>query len=289
MKENVLFILPDTLEEVIWALPPISQYLENRLVMTEAQRDSRIGFVIPARNPIGRVAVVCPLAEIHHFIESCWSKIEVTTEVMDEQKEMADLVIELNPALAYRLTLGVKKHITEAYGIMIGAVPMMILPAIAMPIVREESGSVLVVGRHHLDSQRDWKWEHEEEFVRMGVEGGLPVKTISEEASYDELARAVARASVVIGVRSTGTLLAAAFRKVVMELNPEGFEHKEWMSKWENKAYRMIYGDLQDMTAWFVWDRTHKLVAEISKMRGPELWADHQSATLAEASAIVGA
>lgn len=283
MSENVLFSLPATMEEALWTLPPISQYLENRLVMTEAIRDNVSGFTIPARKPVGRIAIVCPLEEIHPLLKTCWLNLEITKEITDEQREMADICIEFNPGISYDLTKRVTKHITEAYGIQIGALPMMILPAIAQRIVREEMGSILVLGRYRYDAHRPtWVWPHQAEFIKMGTENGLSVTHLPQEHSYSDLARAVSRASVVVGVRSTGTLLAACFRKVVMELSPEGYEHKHWMEKWENRTYRMIHGDLNDMTAWFVWDRTNKLVKSLMDTRGPELWVDPHSMSSAE-------
>jgi len=249
--DKIVFVIPDTLEEALWALPVISQHLGNRLVTGRAAE---------------KVYCFCPIVDIRYLFTACWHGMEVLEFPMPEEiRNEVDVLFEFNPDKSYALTQAVGKHIVEAYGTMLGTVAMSILPPIASK-EREEPGTVLVVKRHKLDREMVGSWWHSDEFVRMGKAFGIPVSLCNENLEFRELVTEVGRASVVVGIRGTGTLLASAFGKTVMELSPENWgTHKNWMSKWENKRYRMMYGDLKDMNAIFVWERTRVLVEEAAK------------------------
>lgn len=253
MSENLVFVLPDSMEEALWALPVMSQYLENRCVLSR---------------PTGRVMVICKIPELVSLARACWHPVEVLQELSEKDREEADLIIEFDPDAVYEVTKAVEKHIGEAYGVQLGAVAMSLLPPLISPFgITEDPGLVLVVGPTKWDKQREGGvWGARNEFVEMGREVGIPVSDLSvSNFSWDATLRKIATASVVVGVRGSATLVAAAFQKIVMELSPPSWSHRNWMTKWECRRYQMIYGELETVTAEFTWDRTRKWVEQVAK------------------------
>ncbi len=76
----------------------------------------------------------------------------------------------------------------------------------------------------------------------------------------------------MVGVRSSGTLIACAGTKILMELAPEQWAHRNWMAKWENPKARCIYGDMARVEAQYVWERTQELVKDLSA-KARQTWA----------------
>ncbi len=106
----------------------------------------------------------------------------------------------------------------------------------------------------------------------MGIEAGIQVRVAGKEISYEHLLYEIARASVVVGVRSSGTLIACSGTKILMELAPETWAHRNWMAKWENPKARCIYGDIARVEAQYVWERTQELVKDLSA-KARQTWA----------------
>jgi hypothetical protein len=261
--DKVAFVIPDTLEEALWTIPCISQYFENRLV-TDRQVEQAWTF--------------CPISEIRYLFESCWHGMQVMdVPPPEEVRNAVDLMFEFDPDDAYELTCSVGKHIVEAYGVLLGTVALSLLPPIVPPS-RPDLGSVLVVGRHALDErQPDETWPYADEFVAMGQAFGISVSKLDMTLPFRELMREVSKASVVVGVRGSATLLAACFGRQVMELSPEAWAHKNWMGKWECGVYRIVSGDLKDMTPIFIWERTRTMAEEAGKEEAKR-W-EHRSHT----------
>lgn len=273
MPENILFVLPETQEEALWALPVLAQYLETRLVTGKPIEDLHYGITYPPREATGKIAVVSKFVEWHDVIRALWKGIEVLERLTEEVRDRSDIVFVFDPKRAYSLTCSVEKHIVESYGILIGALPFVSLPPILPRFdMEEELGSVLWVQRNNEDEHRDdWLlWEELPRFYEMGKEAGISVSGLSSIVSFRYMVEKISQASVVVGVRGTGTLLAACFQKIVMELTPDNREHRKWMLKNECPFYRTIYGDLRDMTAEFVWDRTKGLVEAASRSGGKQ-------------------
>lgn len=251
MGDKIAFVIPGTLEEALWAIPCISQHLENRLVTKRGAE---------------KVYCFCPIPEIGHLFEACWHGMVVgNLPIPEEIRNEVDVLFEFNPEKAYFLTRSVGKHIVEAYGTLLGTVAMSMLPPIVSK-AKEVPGDVLVVGRHKLDEELYTnEWDHAEDFVRMGTAFGIPITRLDHGLDFRDMVDSIAKASVVVGIRGTPTLVAASLGKTVMELSPDGGKGKNWMSKWEDKRYRMMYGELADMDAIFVWERTRILVEEVSR------------------------
>lgn len=248
MKEKLLFVMPDSLEELLFASVVMSQYLISRMVMG---RD------------VDKVVVVCKQVELHDYLKACWGLADIVVEPTEDQKREAELVFEFDSRRSYEVTKAVSKHIAEAFAIQLGVGMLRFLPPVLVENRPEEIGTILVAERNRMDVVDDsWKWLHRESFIESLQEGELPVTFLSSGAGWDEIRAAVGRASVVIGVRSSVTTIAAAANRVVLELSPEEKGHKDWFRKKECGTYRMIYGKLQDMTPAFVWTQLEKLMQE---------------------------
>lgn len=262
MKEKLLFIMPESLEEILFASVVMAQYLISRMVMGRQ---------------VDEVVVVCKWEELHKYLNACWAWAVVVTEPTRQQIKEADFVFEFEAENSYRMTKAVKKHIAEAFAIQLGVGLMRFLPPVLVEDVKEELGLVLVAERSQMDSpsiqteyvEELWRWSHLEDFVARLKESKIPVEYLSRLASWEEIRMAVGKASVVVGVRSSVTLIAAAANRLVMELSPDNMGHSEWFRKKECGTYRMMYGKLKDMTSIFVWAQIEKLMSE-TKRRKPE-------------------
>lgn len=249
MKEKLLFVMPTSLEEILFASVVMSQYLISRMVMGR---------------PVEEVTVVCEDAELGPYLKACWAWAVVVTKPTQQQVDEADFICEFDSSSAYRATQAVNKHLAEALAIQLGVGLMRFLPPILVEDRPEEVGTLLVAERNKKDGPEDvsWVWPHREDFIERVQELGINVTFLPSGAGWDEMRAAVGRASVVVGVRSSVTLIAASANRLVMELSPEGKSHRDWMRKKECGTYRMIHGRLQDMTALFVWGQIEKLMGE---------------------------
>lgn len=255
MKEKLLFVMPDSLEELLFASVVLSQYLISRMVMGRQ---------------VDKVVVVCRHEDLHKYLNACWAWAVVVTEPTRQQIEEADFVFEFDGASSYRLTQEIQKHIAEAFAIQLGVGLMRFLPPVLVEDRPEEVGTLLVAERNRLDgTDESWKWIHREDFIERLHEGNIPVTFLHSGAGWDEIRAAVGRASVVVGVRSSVTLIAAASNRLVMELSPDEKGHKEWFRKKECGTYRMMYGKLQDMTTIFVWSQIEKLMTNARGYKPP--------------------
>ncbi len=258
--ENLAFILPKSLEESLWALSVMGQYLENRLVSD--------------RGP-DEVHVVCPVWEIRDVVKACWQGMTIDDKFCSTKKAKMDFVFEFDAERAYKVTHKVQKHIGEAYGTCLGAVPSALLPPVAQWHGPEETGLVLVVDRSWMDADKDDSWPAQEEFLLQGTSEGIPMKVLSSTQGWQNLVRAISQAQVVVGVEGSATLLAATFNKIVLELSPSDWHHRNWMTKWENSKYRFIRGNLKELSAEFVWDRLKLMVKGLRV--GDQQWEPHLS------------
>lgn len=253
MKEKLLFVMPESLEEILFASVVMSQYLISRMVMGRS---------------VDEVVVVCKWEELHKYLNACWAWAVVVIEPTEQQIVEADFVFEFDAERSYRTTKAVKKHIAEAFAIQLGVGLMRFLPPVLVEDRPEEVGVLLVAERNKIDVvDESWIWPYREEFIEKMNEAGIPVTFLSSGAGWDEMRAAVGRASVVIGIRSSVTLIAASANRLVMELSPDNMGHNEWFRKKECGTYRMIYGKLVDMTSMFVWAQIEKLMNEAKRHR----------------------
>jgi hypothetical protein len=245
VAENLIFILPNSLEESLWALPVLGQYLENRLVSK--------------RGP-DNVHVVCPVWELREVVSACWKGMTIDDKLCSAKKDKANFIMDFDADRAYKVTHRIRKHISEAYGVMVGAVPSSLLPPVAQWYGEEQVGQVLLVDRSWMDTEREDKWPGIDEFIKTAEQEGIPVKWLSSSYGWKNMVRTISQASVVVGVEGSATLLAATFNKIVLEFSPPDWHHRNWMTKWENRKYRYIRKSLDQISAEYVWERLRFLV-----------------------------
>lgn len=256
---NLVFILPETLEETLWALPVMGQFLHSRLLGKKEDK----------------VHVVCPVWEARDLVLSCWKGMLLDNKLCSVTRDRADLVIEFDTKRAYKLGVALEKHIRYCYGVMIGLETSVKYPPVYQPSVAEEAGSVLVVDR------RPWfdedpvmgseVWQDSNQFLEIGKAQGIPVEIMPSTLGWKNMVNRICKASVVVGVQSSATLLAATFNKKVLELSPKNWGHRNWMAKWEMPNYRMIRCLLNELKAEEVWTSA----IDLAKPTGDVLWGHH--------------
>jgi hypothetical protein len=253
VKEKLLFVMPYSWEEILYASGVMAQYLISRLVT--------------GRNA-DEVVVVCLHKELHGYLRACWGLAEVVDEPTRQQIDEADVIFEFDAAKAYQITKAVEKPMAEAFSEMLGVGLMRFLPPVLVEDAKEEPGLVLVATRNLNDGVApSWEWPHLTDFCNRLYELDIPAVWLPAEAGWDETRALVGRSSVVVGVRGSATLMAAAANRIVVELVPEEKAHKEWVRKKECATYRMLYGDLKNMTSIFVWAQIEKLISETKGKR----------------------
>lgn len=248
MGDRLVFILPDGLEELLWAIPVLLQDLVQR--------------VATGRKP-EKVTIVCRWEQGHRFLRACWGKGVVVSSLSPEARDEADFVFEFDPDKAYQLTKNLKMHIVEAYALQVGAFAPMRFPPIAESFGTRD-GLVLVAKKTWMETNRAESWPEEGRFFEIGRQQEIPMRSLPQEVTWEQLVAEVSRASVVVGLRSAATLLAASMGKLLVELYSNTW-HRNWAAKWGSKKYRMFYGELGEMGAEVVWERTQGLLETLRR------------------------
>jgi hypothetical protein len=270
MGDKLVFILPESLEDILWVAPSLMNYLEDRL----------LGNMYLAPRPPAKITLVCKWPELTLFLKSCWKGVEVVTKLGEKEKDEADLLFAFDMELIYKWSKLVEKHISTAAAFYLGTQVLVKFPPVAMVPRVEIPGLVLVVAqRSHMEGAHEWPWFWDwNGFMKLGAQQKITMNALYGKESWEKIREEVSRASVVVGLRGTATLLAAAMGKVVMELSPDLY-HREWTSKWESVRYRMIYGKLHEMPADFILDRTGRMVKDLAKA-GEIRWVARRSSSL---------
>lgn len=217
------------------AMTVLAQYLITRMV---TGRDSR------------HVTIVCSLKEAHPFIKAYWAFADVVLQANEQQIEQADFVFEFNTPCSYRMGKATKQSISDSYAIQLGVGLLRVKPPVLVEDTPVMHGLVLLAHRNVMDGV-PLEWPHQNAFCQILAKRDIPYFCLEANASWDEIRKAVGRASLVVGTKGTPTLIAASANKVVLELYPPQ-EYAEWFKKSTRRTYRMIYGKLEDMTSDFV-------------------------------------
>lgn len=256
MKEKLVFIMPESLEELLYASVILPQYLISRMVVGRSTED---------------VVIACREPQLHHYLKCCWYPAVIELEPTQEQLNGADLVFEFSGKTAYQISVATEKHMAETMAVQLGVGLLRFLPPVLVENVKEEVGLLLVAERNELDGTDDsWLWPNAQEFFSELKAADVPVAYLEKGASWEQTREAVGRASVVVGVRGAATTIAAAAYRVVLELTPKDKAHSEWVRKKECSMHRMLYGDLKEMSAAYVWIQLSKLMKDSRGKRIPD-------------------
>lgn len=290
----MVFVLPESLEDLLWSIPVWTQYFENRLVadLSIVPFWKRYFSVSPNTDRPFQPILVSKIPSTNELMSACWHGVKIVEDI-GQVKDSADLIFEFDIKKAHELTKPVEKHIVESFGILLGVMPPMIFPPILPTLVLEDPGSIVVIERNILDEQRPtWRWKDEEKFCEMGTANGAKLTRLSGSTSFEEIRSAISLASIVVGVRGAGTLVGASLGKIVLELHPTDYEGNYWASKLEDPGYKMIYGDLDDMTAEWVWETLQAQVNELADQKRRDEWnishgTDSQSLDISEGQPLL--
>jgi hypothetical protein len=226
--EKLCFIMPSDPEIYLAAIAALQAYFEEY-----SKQDATRRFVVTAVTPSN--------------LEFLLNALPVPCNTLEPDATLCcsdfDLVFEFNVEAAYKLSVKTEKHITQAFGLMLGT-DAKSLPDLS-PLVKIEQafGDVDEVIDAPLYVVYDLPLLTQA-VVQLEVQQKLhPLELRRNCMSKDAHARfcSVLRAPMVIGECSFETYVAAALGKTTVEFYPS-YLHRRWLSKWSARSYQMIYG-----------------------------------------------
>lgn len=219
--EQHFFSMPRDCEGFLAALAAIQDYyrwLAGRKIQGEATvycPNPELRFLVPAIEKEGQCRIVDLVASKEHLT-----------------LDRFDMAVEFNNEAGYRLSEKTEKSMAQVFGMMVGSEPQKATPDIScvvngmLPkydiVVFPFSGSLEVA---------EFLANNKPELVVIELKAGLNLGW--EFALAGRLA---------VGIRSGMTYLAASAGRAVVEIYPTD-RHRNWLSKWSNPLYQMIYGD----------------------------------------------
>lgn len=224
--ERHYYRMPQTCEMFLAALCAIQDYYKW---LEKEKRAVTVNAVIGCQNP-----------DLHQFV-SCLTIGKHTAEIGEpESLEGFEQAVDFDPEVAYRLSKVNEKHVSQVFGIMIGSDPPKVLPDLSAMAFPDAVEDMLVLPFAGSEQVYAFLEVNKPDRVIHRVEG---VENLNQGISP----RNMARYKLVVGVRSGLTYLAAALGRAVVEIYPTD-RHRNWLSKWSNPFYQMIYGDPGQVT-----------------------------------------
>jgi hypothetical protein len=216
--EQHFYWMPETCEMFVAALCAIQDYytwLDKRGI-----------------DPV--VTVYCPNPQLQ-FLLPAFSKDRVvvvnTVESLDGLTlEGFDQAVKFDAELAYKLSAGTEKHVTQVFGMMVGSDPVKVCPDLSMITdVWATERDVQILPFPGSDKVAEFLLNNRPELDAI-------------EAKNAENWQVALKGKLLVGVRSGLTYLAAAAGRSVVEIYPTD-RHRNWLSKWSAGTYQMIYGN----------------------------------------------
>ena len=168
-----------------------------------------------------------------------------------------DLVHRFDPQRAYKIAAVTERHAASAFGLIIGS------EASSLPDL-SQLGLENQPAKHTIDVLFAGRWPDRMQVVQFLADTHKGKWFELTDNTGLELLEKVYGADMVVGPRSAATYLAAIYGKRVVELYPDD-RHKRWLSKWDSKNYRMVYGS--EYPAALVWKAMEGLWARPSLVR----------------------
>lgn len=217
MIDKIFFQMPEDPEIFLAALTTIQAYLEDYGKSNQTKQVVSREIYIGCREDFRFLLAALPSGEYR----------------INPVGHTYDLAFSFDVDAAYQFSLSTEKHISHAFGLMLGADPKP-MPELSALVKgkSEDAGTVLLLN---------------EDFRLAGLLTDIypefEVRTLkdlpwSASTRFNE----VVKHSIVIGQRSFETYVAASLGKTVIEIYPPD-THRRWLSKWANRQYQMIYGD----------------------------------------------
>lgn len=222
MTEKYLFVMPEGMEPFLAATAVVQAFCHNK------ECD---------------VTIVCPNLSLQIFSPVFPEKTYFVRNWNMARGEF-DLEVDFNEKAAYKIARRTGKHIVQIFGLLIGADPINGYPTALGDFSKmakgEERFDVLVWGLSHETGAKFCaevlnKMHKSYTFIHEGL-----AKKEEDNAHY--VSAVVREHKTIVGIRSSATYLACSYKKPVVELYNTEY-YKNWLSKWANPKYQMIYGD----------------------------------------------
>jgi hypothetical protein len=189
------------------------------------------------------ITVYCPNPELAFLLPALTAanpnvQIEEICHVTTGQSlERYEQAVNFDPLMAYKIGMIGEKHVTQVFGMMVGSDPMKVLPDISSVVGEIEPQCDIVV----------FPFPGQEVLFDL-LYNNMPELNLQSCTREDADTRFSAlRGKLIIAARSGVTYLAASANRAVVEIYPQN-QHRNWVSKWANPHYQMIYGNPGDVT-----------------------------------------
>lgn len=195
---------------------------------------------------------------------------KLVESLSDEQVGQADVCLRFDRDRAWQVGRKSQKHITESYGVMLGAAAVTV-PVLGEALPLPDGPEVLWLPRHASDWRPDTVWPHAAEFLAEIPSADVLEPEIEPEAAW----RAISGASLCIGIAGGLTAMACALGKPLIEVMPPKLFHANWVAKWGMPDYRILTVDVEDLTVEQMMKSAVGLAGEIQARRLP--WESRQA------------
>jgi len=214
-SDSILFGMPEDPEMFLAALATVQDYV------------AQLKKQVKDRRKHGEWFVAVHLVKEFEFFKCCFPEEIVFVDEWNPVRGEWDYVYKFDAEVAYDLSLPTQQHVTTCFGILVGADPAMVPDLSAV--------------------EHEFYTGKEPMLQLLSFEGRDELAEIIDN-HHPELGEALCGTSVVVGMRSFETYVAAALGKTVLELYPND-KHVKWLEKPGN--YQMIVGD--HFPVEFVW------------------------------------
>lgn len=194
----------------------------------------------------------------------------IVRKLSDEDLASADMCIRFDRKRAWAVGSASHKHITESYGVMVGAASVTV-PVIGEKLPTPPGGAeILWLPRHGSDwCAQDFIWEHLDEF--MGTDGRI--QALDSHIEPERAWEVISGAGICVGISGGLTTMAAAMGNPLVEICPPRLAHSNWTAKWGSPDYRMLTLNPEDLTVDRVWQSVFD-IADFINQRS-QSWASH--------------
>jgi hypothetical protein len=217
--EQHFYSMPDTCEMFLAATRAIQDYY-----MWLAKRHIR-----------AEVTLHSPSESLDFLVPTIWDGLDVIVhDVIRDTSGLTlgefDQVVKFDPVIAYEQSCVTEKHVVQMFGMMVGSDPVKVLPDVSSVTDKMQFNPTDILLYNFSGSEE----------VREFLLNNRPDLKITLSLDDEELI--ALQAHLVVGVRSGATYLAASAGRAVIEIYPTD-KHRNWLSKWTNPCYQMIYAD----------------------------------------------
>ncbi len=231
--ERILFVMPSNPEMFLAALAAVEAYEDIRLSeQTYAQINGAIYF---------EYELVLSMREDLEFLVDKKKFKCIRNLANDRSGSIWDLEVWMDPVRATSLAAITNRSLVEGFSLMIGGLLKTIFPTMirnnedlkdqpAIIFVLDEKGPKVV-------------WDNLVELLEKNFPNYKVLR--NREVYYEHyqtLFNVVKNSAAVIGYRSFETYLAAAMKKVVIEVNDGPY--KNWLAKFEDPYYSMVWREI---------------------------------------------